>query len=239
MVLRGKLYGQKILSFLIVLTITIGLFPVQVYADEEPEYLEVEDGIEDYLEDGSFYFASKSAEFAENATHGYLLKVARKGEGENSAKVRVTFTDYSAKYGTDYTIAVYQSKEKIENTKESLSVAEVISQNDDAEVTDSTDAVKSGENPDAADPNATTTPDAEEIVENYENLTDEENEQLDAVVDSFYDVFDIDTTSSGTVNDVSETEKTEETDNSLQTSELAKARSEATGLASDKVVMET
>ena len=230
---------KKIFSFLLVLTITIGLFPVSVYANEEPEYLEVEDGIEDYLEDGSFYFGSQSAEFLENATHGYLLKVARKGKGENSAKVRVTFTDYSAKYGTDYTIAVYQSKEKIENTKESLSVAEVISQNDDAEVTDSTDAVKSGENPDAADPNATTTPDAEEIVENYENLTDEENEQLDAVVDSFYDVFDIDTTSSGTVNDVSETEKTEETDNSLQTSELAKARSEATGLASDKVVMET
>ncbi len=230
---------KKFFSFFLVLTITIGLFPVSVYANEEPEYLEVEDGIEDYLEDGSFYFGSQSAEFPENATHGYLLKVARKGEGDNSAKVRVTFTDYSAKYGTDYTIAVYQSKEKIENTKESISVAEVISQNDGAEVTDSTDAIKSGENPDAADPNATTTPDTEEIVENYENLTDEENEQLDAVVDSFYDVFDIDTTSSGTVNDVSETEKTEETDNSLQTSELAKARSEATGLASDKVAMET
>ena len=230
---------KKFLNFFIVLTITIGLFPVQVNADEEPEYLEVEDGIEEYLEDGSFYFGSQSAEFPENATHGYLLKVARKGDGNSSAKVRVTFTDYSAKYGTDYKIAIYQSKEKIENTKNSLSVAEVISQNEGVEVTDSTESVASGENPNAADPNATTTPDTDEIIENYENLTDEENEQLDAVVDSFYDVFDIDTTSSGTVDKVEETEKTEETDNSLQTSELAKARSEATGLASDKVAMET
>ncbi len=227
------------LSFFIAFTIAIGVFPIQVNADEEPEYLNVEDGIEDYLEDGDFYFGSQSAEFPENATHGYLLKVARKGNGEGEAKVKVTFTDYSAKYGTDYKIAVYQSKEKVENTKESLSVAEVISQAEDMEVTDSSDAVVSGENPNAADPNASSTVDAEQIVENYENLSDEENEQLDNVVNSFYDVFDIDTTSTGTINDVEETEKTEEIDDSLQTSELAKARSEATGLASDKVAMET
>ncbi len=231
---------KKCFAFFVVLTIMIGVFPVQVHADEEPEYLEVEQNIEDYLEDGTFYFGSQNAEFPENATHGYLLKVARKGNGEGTGKVRVTFTDYSAKYGTDYKIAVYQSKEKIENTKKSLSVAEVISQSDGAEVTDSSDVVASGENPNAADPNAETeSVDTDEILENYENLTDEENEQLDSVVDSFYNVFDIDTTSTGTVNDVTETEKTEEADLSLQTSELAKARSEATGLSSDKVAMET
>ncbi len=153
------------LSFFVAFTIAIGVFPIQVNADEEPEYLTVEDGIEDYLEDGDFYFGSQSAEFPENATHGYLLKVARKGNGEGEAKVKVTFTDYSAKYGADYKIAVYQSKEKVENTKESLSVAEVISQAEDMEVTDSSDAVVSGENPNAADPNTSSTVDSEQIVE--------------------------------------------------------------------------
>ncbi len=236
---------KKCLIYFMTLAIVIGVLPTQVYAEEEPEYLSVEEGIEDYLEDGSFYFGSQNAEFPENATHGYLLKVARKGNGEGEAKVRVTFTDYSAKYGTDYKIEVYQSKakEKAQNTEESLSVAEAISEADDAVVTDSTDDIVSGEDPNAADPTADTESedvDTEEIVENYENLTEEENENLDSFVNSFYEIFDIDTTASGTVNDAEETEKTEEVEeNPLQTSELAKARSEATGLASDKEAMET
>lgn len=98
---------KRAISLLLAFVMLFSLLPVQVFAAEEPEYLPEAEIEEQYVSDGAFYFASAGAELYENTGSGYLLKVARWGDGEEAASVRLTMTDVTASYGEDYTVSLY------------------------------------------------------------------------------------------------------------------------------------
>lgn len=137
---------KRFLSVLLAAAMTATCVPVTVFADTTPEYLPEGEIDSAYVDDGMFYLASSGAEIEENADHGYLLKVARTGEGSQEQSVRLTMTDITASYGKDYKIKLYDKsllEGKIENKNESKSMLEVV-ENNSAEAYNYSDAIIDG-----------------------------------------------------------------------------------------------
>ncbi|MGN1116625.1 MAG: hypothetical protein ACI4TH_08655, partial [Candidatus Ornithomonoglobus sp.] len=196
-------------------------------AEGPVEYLPETELDEAYLDDGMFYLASASAELAENAGTGYLLKAARYGDCSAAASVRLTMTDVTASYGKDYTAELYDAglfDGGVKNRYASRSMLEVLTDDPDAvEEYNYSDAVIDG------------TADAE--TDETAELTDEEKEEVkEAAQQALGELI-------GGEVEVSELDEEPETDAQADTSEssassLAQAKADATGLENDKTPMD-
>ena len=214
---------KRAISLLLAFVMLFSLLPVQAFAAEEPEYLPEAEIDERYVSDGAFYFASAGAELYENAGHGYLLKVARWGLGEEAASVRLTMTDLTAGFGKDYTASLYDSalfEGGVKNSGKSESVLEFL-QGNDLEEYNYSDAVVDG------------------TITAEDQLTDEELDGVELTEDQKAEIESASTelmaALAGTTPAEAETQANEAAPAEVHTGNaLSAAREKATGLADDR-----
>ncbi|MBQ1434957.1 MAG: hypothetical protein IIZ19_03570, partial [Clostridia bacterium] len=145
---------RKLLSFILAAAMLVIAVQPIAFAQDAPEYLPETEIDESIVTDGMFYLASGGAELYESSGHGYLLKIARRGDASDAAKVRLTMLGQTASYGKDYTVSLFDAglfEGKVENARQSKSMLDVMLENEDAiEEYNYSDAIVDG----SIDPNA-------------------------------------------------------------------------------------
>lgn len=220
---------KRIISAMLTAAMTASCIPVNVFAEAEPEYIPETEIDSAYIDDGMFYLASAGAEIEENAGHGYLLKIARSGSGDEEQSVRLTMTDMTASCGKDYKVKLYNKalfEGRIENTGISQSMLDFI-ENNDSELYNYSDAVIDG--------TVTAENQLTEEEEKNSEITDEEKQKIQDSTNEFMNSIitesNEDNNSSADNNTTEENQEETVTDGSFT---LARAKENATGLENDK-----
>ncbi|MGN1319316.1 MAG: Calx-beta domain-containing protein, partial [Lachnospirales bacterium] len=117
---------KRFLAFILAFVISI---PNVVFAAENNFIYVPEIDIEDEVKSGNlFYLSSSEVEMNENSDGHYLVKIGRGGDISKDASVLVKMADYTAKYGKDYKVYLYNGGffNEASSDKDALSVIEMI-----------------------------------------------------------------------------------------------------------------
>ncbi len=126
--MKAKKLFTRIIASTLSAALTFAGFSFTASADGEPKPLPFApiDGSMELAD--MFFLRSNRMEVSEDSG-SYLLTVARGTADLSPRSVRVSFTDITAGYGTDYTVSEYKGKAKAENADSSTSIFEVFSEN--------------------------------------------------------------------------------------------------------------
>ncbi|MBR1740691.1 MAG: hypothetical protein IJ733_02260, partial [Lachnospiraceae bacterium] len=129
--------GKRILALTLVTALSVTGNGVESFAAKPDSvsdggkayvYLEKATMPEEIQQNDVFYVAMTSAEFMESSEKSYVLTVGRGGEAKEASHVTVKLSDWTAKYGEDYTVRRMEDAEELPENPDSVNLFELMDQ---------------------------------------------------------------------------------------------------------------
>ncbi len=104
--MRVRRWCKSVISIAVTAAMTLSLITLPAAAEAEIVYLEENEIPESISSLDVFYLATTVAQMQEGANERYILRIGRGGDCTEAAGVNLKITDFTAKYGTDYTVSL-------------------------------------------------------------------------------------------------------------------------------------
>lgn len=138
---------KKRLSAILAVAVVVTSMPLTAFAEDNIDYVQEQEILPEEIPDGAFYFASAGAEISESDNRVHRVLVKRRGDNLPDASVRVTMIDFSAEYGTDYTVHPEGGSlfnDGISNKEEKTTLEKYLSESEEIEEYNYSDAIIDG-----------------------------------------------------------------------------------------------
>lgn len=168
--MKSRSTGKRLISMVMCIVLLMQTFPLVQFASAEEMTGDIPEMelSEDILSSDVFYLSAANAVLNENGGT-YLLRIARGGDCTSQSGVTVRIADYTAKYGRDYTVSLWEEQEKANSPSNNQSLLEQLENSDYTEsqfLTEEEYAEKAADNPELQAQTEQSIQDAIDFIEN-------------------------------------------------------------------------